>query len=101
MNPFGKFDEDLYDCMLRERDSCTPSWTLPYQKINKDASVDLSRKTNFEVLNTYDTYDDQSIGTMKFEKAPNGSSVSKSKSAPTQARGQGQSHLGVEEEARI
>ena len=73
MNPFGKFDEDLYDCMLREHDSCTPSWTLPYQKINKDVSVDLSRKMNFEVLSTYDTYDDQSIGMMKFEKAPNGS----------------------------
>ena len=87
--------------MLREHDSCTPPWTLPYQKINEDVSVDLSRKMNFEVLSTYDTYDDQSIGMMKFEKAPNGSWVRKAERAPTQARRQGQSHLGVEKEVKI
>ena len=48
-----------------------------------------------------DTYDDQSMGQMKFEKAPNGSWVRKADRAPTQARGQGQAHPRVEEEAEI
>ena len=43
----------------------------------KDASIDLSKETNFEAPNTYDTYDDQSIGLMKFEKAPNSSQIRK------------------------
>ena len=38
---------------------------------------------------------------MKFEKAPNGSWVRKADRALTQARGQGQAHPGVEEEAKI
>ncbi|KAL6350623.1 hypothetical protein AAG906_022333 [Vitis piasezkii] len=50
---------------------------LPYScfltRVFKDAGVDLSRETNFEVLNTYDTYDDRSIGKMKFEEALDGS----------------------------
>ncbi|KAL6318608.1 hypothetical protein AAG906_000686 [Vitis piasezkii] len=44
---------------------CFISWVF------KDASIDLSKETNFEAPNTYYTYDDQSIGRMKFEKAPN------------------------------
>ncbi|KAL6313643.1 hypothetical protein AAG906_008148 [Vitis piasezkii] len=32
MDPFGIFDDDAHDCMLREHDSCTPLWPLPYQK---------------------------------------------------------------------
>ena len=50
---------------------------LPYgsflTKVFKDVEVDLSRETNFEVPNTYDTYDEQSLGRMKFEKAPDDS----------------------------
>ncbi|RVW20890.1 hypothetical protein CK203_113691 [Vitis vinifera] len=38
-----------------------------------DVDVYLSRETDFESPSTYDTYDDQSMGRMKFEKALNGS----------------------------
>ena len=69
--------------------SCYESTTrvLPYghflTRVCKDVSVDLSRETNFEASNTYDMYDDQSMGKMKFEKVPNGSWVRKAKRAPT------------------
>ena len=35
----------------------------------------------FEALSTYDTYDDQSMERMKFEKAPDGSWFRKAKRA--------------------
>nr|CAN66968.1 hypothetical protein VITISV_040712 [Vitis vinifera] len=38
-------------------------------RVFKDVGIDLSRETDFEVLNTYNTYDDQSMERMKFEKA--------------------------------
>ena len=59
--------------------SCYESTTrvLPYDcflsRVFKDAGVDLSRETDFEAPNLYDTYDEQSLGRMKFEKAPDGS----------------------------
>ncbi|RVW28142.1 hypothetical protein CK203_108598 [Vitis vinifera] len=50
---------------------------LPYgrflTRVFKDVGGNLSRETDFEVPNTYDTYDDQSMGKMKFEKAWDGS----------------------------
>ena len=58
----------------------------------------MSRETDFEAPTTYDTYDEQSLGRMKFEKAPDGSWVRK---AEGQARGHDQIHPGVEEEAKI
>ena len=67
--------------MMMHMIACCESTTrvLPYgcflTRVFKDAGVDLSRETNFEVLNTYDTYDDQSIGKMKFEEALDGSWV--------------------------
>ena len=59
--------------------SCCESTTrvLPYDRfltrVFKDVGVDLSRETNFEAPNTYHTYDEQSLGWMKFEKALDGS----------------------------
>ena len=59
--------------------SCCESMTLalPYDhfltKVFKDVGVDLSRETDFEALTLYDTYDEQSLKQMKFEKAPDGS----------------------------
>ena len=56
--------------------SCCESTTrvLPYDRfltrVFKDSRVDLSKETNFEALTVYDTYDEQSLGRMKFEKAP-------------------------------
>ena len=70
-------------------------------KVFNNADVDLSRKTNFKAPSTYNTYDDQFIGRMKSEKALDGSWVRKAERAPTQARRQGQSHLGVEKEVEI
>ena len=46
-------------------------------------------------------YDDQSMAMMKFEKAPYGSWVKRAEWALAQARGQGQAHPRVEEEAEI
>ncbi|RVW80165.1 Retrovirus-related Pol polyprotein from transposon RE1 [Vitis vinifera] len=43
------------------------------QRVFKDVRVDLSRETDFKALTVYDNYDEQSLGQMKFEKAPDGS----------------------------
>ena len=87
--------------------SCVESTTrvLPYDRfltrVFKDAEVDLSRETDFEAITSYDTYDEQSLGRMKFEKAPDGSWIRRAKRTPAQARGQRQMHPGVEEEVEI
>ena len=65
--------------MMMHMISCCESMTrvLPYNRfltrVFKDVGVDLSRETNFEVPSIYVTYDEQSLGQMKFEKAPDGS----------------------------
>ena len=65
--------------MMMHMISCYESKTrvFPYgrflTRVFKDARVDLSRETDFEAPTTYDTYDEQSLGRMKFEKAPDGS----------------------------
>ena len=93
--------------MMMHMIACCESMTrvLPYgrflTRVFKDVGVNLSRETNFEARNTYDTYDDQSMGMMKIEKASNGSWVRKAERAPAHAWGQGQTHPGVEEEAKI
>nr|CAN75008.1 hypothetical protein VITISV_018593 [Vitis vinifera] len=90
--------------MMMHMISCIESSTrvLPYDRFLtrafKDAGVDLSRETDFEAPTTYDTYDEQSLGRMKFEKAPDGSWVRK---AERQAWEHDQIHPGVEEEAEI
>ena len=90
--------------MMMHMISCIESTTrvLPYGRfltgVFKDAEVDLSRETDFEAPTIYDTYDEQSLRRMKFEKAPNGSWIRRAK---RQARGQGQMHPEAEEEAEI
>ena len=80
---------------------------LPYgrflTRVFKDVGGNLSRETDFEVPNTYDTYDDQSMGKMKFEKAWDGSWVKRAERALAQAQGQGQrqAHPEVEDEVEI
>ena len=65
--------------MMMHMISCCKSTTrvLPYDRfltrVFKDARVDLSRETDFEAPSIYDTYDEQSLEQMKFEKAPDGS----------------------------
>ena len=50
---------------------------LPYSRfltrVFKDVGVDLSKETDFEPPTSYDTYDEQSLGRMKFKKAPDSS----------------------------
>ena len=90
--------------MMMHMISCVESTTrvLPYgrflTRVFKDVGVDLSRETDFEAPTSYDTYNEQSLGRMKFEKAPD---VSWIRRAERQARDQGQMHPGVEEEAEI
>ena len=90
--------------MMMHMISCLESTTrvLPYgrflTRVFKDARVDLSRETDFEAPTSYDTYNEQSLGRMKFEKAPD---VSWIRRAERQARGQDHMHPGVEEEAEI
>ena len=78
---------------------------LPYDhfltRVFKDTRVELSRDTDFKAPISYDTYDEQSLGQMKFEKAPDGPWIRRAERSPAQARGQGQVHLGVEEEVEI
>ena len=70
---------------------------LPYghflTRVFKDAGVDLSREQDFEAPSSYDTYDEQSLGRMKFEKGPDGSWISKVERPVA--------HPAVEEEAEI
>ena len=70
-------------------------------RVFKDAGVDLSKETDFEAPSLYDTYDEQSLGRMKFDKAPDGSWIRRAERPSTQARGQGHVYLGVEEEVEI
>ncbi|KAL6336078.1 hypothetical protein AAG906_010350 [Vitis piasezkii] len=42
-------------------------------RVFKDVGINLSREMDFEAFNTYDTYGDQSMGMMKFEKDLDGS----------------------------
>ena len=69
--------------MMMHMISCVESTTrvLPYglflTRVFKDVGVDLSREMNFEALTSYDTYDEQSLGRMKFKKALDGSWVRK------------------------
>ena len=93
--------------MMMHMISCCESMTqlLPYHyfltRVFKNVRVDLSRETDVEALIIYDTYDEQSLGRIKFEKALDGSWIRRAKRTPTQARGQGQMHPGVEEEVEI
>ena len=89
--------------MMMHMISCCESMTrvLPYGRVFKDVGVDWSRETYFEAPNIYDTYDEQFLGRMKFEKALDGSWIRRAKRPPAQARGQGQVHPGVKNEAKI
>ncbi|WJZ98892.1 hypothetical protein VitviT2T_017383 [Vitis vinifera] len=93
--------------MMMHMISCCESKTrvLPYgrflTRVFKDAGVDLSRETDLETPSTYDTYDEQSLGRMKFEKAPDGSWIRRAERPPPQEQGQGQMHHVDEEEAEI
>ena len=93
--------------MMMHMISCCESTTrvLPYgrflTRVFKDVGVDLSRETDFEGPGIYDTYDEQSLGQMKFDKAPDGSWIGRVERPPAQAKGQGQVHPGVEDEAEI
>ena len=61
--------------MMMHMISCCKNTTrvLPYgrflTRVFKGVEVDLSRETNFEAPSIYNTYDEQSLGWMKFEKA--------------------------------
>ena len=65
--------------MMMHMISCCKSTTLvfPYgrflTRVFKDVGVDLSREIDFEASSIYDTYDEQFLGRMKFEKAPDDS----------------------------
>ena len=61
--------------------------TVVFSRVFKDVEVDLSKETNFEAPSTYDTYDKQSLGWMKFEKALDGSWIRRADRPPAQARG--------------
>ena len=67
-----------YLMMMHLISSCeSTTRVLPYgcflTRVFKNVGVDLSREKFFEALNIYYTYDDQSLGWMKFEKAPDSS----------------------------
>ena len=65
--------------MMMHMISCLESTTrvLPYDRfltrVFRDVEVDLSREMDFEAPTNYDTYDEQSLGRMKFKKAPDSS----------------------------
>ena len=78
--------------MMMHMISCVESTTrvFPYgrflTRVFKDVGVDLSRETDFEAPTSYDTHDEQSLGCIKFDKAPDDSWIRR---AERQARGQG------------
>ena len=77
-NSFGIPNNDAHNCLLREHDSCIPYGRF-LSRVFKDSNINLSRKTDFEAPSIYDTYDDEFMGWMKFEKAPDDSWVRKAK----------------------
>ena len=90
---------DVGYVMMMHMLACCESSTrvLPYgrflTRVFKDAGVDLSKEQDFEAPSSYDTYDEQSLGRMKFEKGPDGSWIRKvERPVP---------HPAVEEEAEI
>ena len=56
-----------------ESTTCVLLYDRFLAKVFNDVGVDLSREMDFEAPNTYDTHNEQSMGRMKFEKAPDGS----------------------------
>ena len=62
-----------------ESTTCVLLYDRFLAKVFNDVGVDLSKKTDFEASNIYDTYDEQSLGQMKFEKAPDGSWIRRAK----------------------
>ena len=77
--------------MMMHMISCYDSTTLvlPYgrflTRVLKDIGIDMSREIDFEAPCAYDTYDDRSMGPVKFEKALNGSWVRKKEIALAKA----------------
>lgn len=75
--------------MMMDMISCCESTTriLSYgrflTKVFKDVWVDLNKEAYFEALSIYDTYDEQSLGRMKFEKALDDSWIMRAKRPPT------------------
>ena len=61
----------------------------------------MSREQDFEAPSSYDTYDEQSLGRMKFEKGPDGSWIRKVERPVAHPRGQGEVHPAVEEKTEI
>ena len=65
--------------MMMHMISCCENTTqvLPYDcfltRVFKDFGVDLSIEMDFEAPTSYDTYNEQSLGRMKFKKVPDGS----------------------------
>ena len=47
----------------------------------------MSRETDFEAPSIYDTYDEQFLGRMKFEKAPDGSWIRRAELQLAQTQG--------------
>ena len=85
--------------MMMHMLACCESSTrvLPYgnflTRVFKDTEIYLSREQDFEAPSSYDTYDEQSLGHMKFEKGHDGSWIRK--------LGRPVAHPAVEEEAEI
>ena len=81
--------------MMMHMISCCENTTrvLPHgrflTRVFKDVGFDLSRETDFEALTSSNTYDEQSLGRMKFEKALDGSWIRRAERPPAQAQGQG------------
>ena len=90
---------DVGYVMMMHMLACYESSTriLPYGRfltcVFKDAEVDLSREKDFEAPSSYDTYDEQLLARMKFEKGPDGSWIRKVEQPVPQP--------AVEEEAKI
>ena len=90
---------DVGYVMMMHMLACCESSTrvLPYgrflTRVFKDAGVDLSKEQDFEAPSSYDTYDEQSLARMKFEKGPEGAWIRKVERPVPQP--------AVEEEAEI
>ena len=56
-----------------ESTTCVLLYGCFLTQVFKNVEVDLSRETNFEAPSSYNTYDEQYLGWMKFEKAPDDS----------------------------
>ncbi|RVW51339.1 hypothetical protein CK203_075500 [Vitis vinifera] len=90
----GMIGERLLPLSKRPIELSQPTQTETHRNTSETNSRGISDDDAHDI-SIYDTYDEQSLGRMKFEKAPDGPWIRRAERSPAQARGQGQPELDI------